>query len=348
MTVHRSLLPLAFCMAALAAAPAEAAFSPGWRRLDLAAPASSYAMVYVPAGLPAGPVTAIVFLHGAGGSPGGWQATLEPLADELGAVLLLPKSAAPEGWGLGPDHLILREALRRLGDGVALDPARLGLAGYSAGGAYALEYAYSTRSPFAAVFALGAPYRTVVELADPAQPPPLRLFYGTADPNHAYLPWIERMLGGLGVEVVSHVAPGAGHDPASWPPAALGDGFRFLVERAAPACTPGPAALCLRGGRFRVEATWQTATATGAGQGTELTDESGSFWFFTPGNVELDVKVLDGCLLNDRFWVFAAGLTDVGVTITVTDTATGERREYRHARGTPFAPVQHTDAFPCS
>ena len=35
------------------------------------------------------------------------------------------------------------------------------------------------------------------------------------------------------------------------------------------------------------------------------------YTFFGPGNVEVVVKVLDGCSQNGHFWVYAAGLTDL-------------------------------------
>jgi hypothetical protein len=185
----------------------------------------------------------------------------------------------------------------------------------------------------------------VVQLADPTQPPPLRMYYSAGDGNYPVATgWLRQMLERLGVEVSLDVQTGYVHN--SWPASSLRDGFRFLVEQPPPPCVPGPAALCLRDGRFRVEASWATATASGAGQAVELTDESGAFWFFSPGNVELDVKVLAGCPLNGHHWVFAAGLTDVGVTLTVTDTASGQQAVYRNPRGTPFVAVQDTRAFP--
>ena len=58
------------------------------------------------------------------------------------------------------------------------------------------------------------------------------------------------------------------------------------------------------------------------------------------------VKVRDACVPPfERFWFFAAGLTDVGVTLTVADTETREVRRYERPRGQAFAPVQDTDAF---
>jgi hypothetical protein len=75
------------------------------------------------------------------------------------------------------------------------------------------------------------------------------------------------------------------------------------------------------------------------------TEDSGLFWFFDPDNLEIFVKVLRGCGLNSHYWVFAAGLTNVEVTLIVVDTVSGEERTYFNASGTAFAPVQDTSAF---
>ena len=37
-------------------------------------------------------------------------------------------------------------------------------------------------------------------------------------------------------------------------------------------------------------------------------------------------KVVTGCPVNNRYWFFGAGLTDVNVVTTVTDTQTGTVR----------------------
>ena len=109
---------------------------------------------------------------------------------------------------------------------------------------------------------------------------------------------------------------------------------------------PEPSPLALGGGRFEVEVAWETAQGSrGFGQGVQLTDDTGYYWFFHPDNVELVIKVLDACSPFDRFWVFAGGLTDVEVEITVTDTETGEVRRYHSPAGRPFAPILDTSAF---
>jgi hypothetical protein len=53
--------------------------------------------------------------------------------------------------------------------------------------------------------------------------------------------------------------------------------------------------------------------------GVQLSDASGYFWFFDPGNVELTVKILDGRPVNNHYWVFVAGTTNVAWSVTVTD-----------------------------
>ncbi|HYL06598.1 MAG TPA: PQQ-binding-like beta-propeller repeat protein [Thermoanaerobaculia bacterium] len=117
---------------------------------------------------------------------------------------------------------------------------------------------------------------------------------------------------------------------------------------AASTCVADAATLCLLDGRFQVRAAWQTAAgATGDGQAVALTADTGYFWFFSAANVEVVTKVLDGCGLGHHFWVFAGGLTNVRVVITVTDTANGAVRVYQNPQGTAFAPIQDTRAFAC-
>jgi photosystem II stability/assembly factor-like uncharacterized protein len=129
--------------------------------------------------------------------------------------------------------------------------------------------------------------------------------------------------------------------------AALRDGFGY--EDAAPApCFPSATALCLNGGRFRVESRWRvsapTDPQTGAGTAVPLTSDTGYFWFFSPNNVELVVKVVDGRPVNGKFWVFYGALSDVEYQIAVTDIVTGAVKVYSNPSGT-LASVADTNAF---
>jgi hypothetical protein len=76
-----------------------------------------------------------------------------------------------------------------------------------------------------------------------------------------------------------------------------------------------------------------------------ITADTRYFWFFNAANVEVVVKVLDGCSLNGSYWVFAAGLTDVDVMLAVTDTQTGLTKTYANPSGTKFRPIQDTSAL---
>jgi hypothetical protein len=111
-------------------------------------------------------------------------------------------------------------------------------------------------------------------------------------------------------------------------------------------CVPDEDSLCLNGGRFEVTANWTIASGSAGGaRAVGLTADSGYFWFFQQDNVELLVKVLDACSFVGRYWVFAAGLTDVAVTFQVRDTQTGAVQVYLNPQGQAFLPLQDTEAF---
>jgi hypothetical protein len=134
---------------------------------------------------------------------------------------------------------------------------------------------------------------------------------------------------------------------------------------AAPASAPVPASgpagcsttatsLCIAG-RFAIAVQFETAQGGGHAGSGEVIDlqglgvaRGGLFWFFAADDPELLVKVLDACALNDSFWIFYAAGTNVGFTLTVTDTQTGKMRTYRNSDGTSAPPVQDTSALPCT
>jgi hypothetical protein len=118
---------------------------------------------------------------------------------------------------------------------------------------------------------------------------------------------------------------------------------------AAQSCAPTTTVLCLSDARFRVEASWRQSADGPSLSGTAvpITSDTGYFWFFSPGNVELIAKILNGCGVNGHYWVFAGGLTNVDVTLTVTDTQTAQVRQYTSPAGSAFGPLQDIQAFVC-
>lgn len=108
-----------------------------------------------------------------------------------------------------------------------------------------------------------------------------------------------------------------------------------------PVCPDDPNDLCLIEGRFRVEVSWANQRNGEAGTGKPLehsplgesSDNTGFFYFFNPNNTELIVKMIDGRDVNNSFWFFRGGLSDVDYTITVTDQETGAQRLYHNDPG---------------
>jgi hypothetical protein len=149
----------------------------------------------------------------------------------------------------------------------------------------------------------------------------------------------------LAVWTSTYVLHGPPFDTCPHLPYGDGSGAGVLARVVWRACD-GPGDLCLAGRRFRATARWTTRDgATGTGAPRALSRESGSFWFFSPDNVELFVKLLDGRPLNGRFWVFAAALSDVVWDLEIEDQWTGERHSYHNAAGT-LASWADTAAFP--
>jgi hypothetical protein len=123
---------------------------------------------------------------------------------------------------------------------------------------------------------------------------------------------------------------------------------RFVCQGGPPPgpCLPDATTLCLLDDRFRLTVNWRRASGqTGQGQAVPITDRAGLFYFFNPENLEMLIKMLDACGLNDRFWLFYAATTDVEFTVTVTDTATGQTKTYFNPLGMAAPPIQDTGAF---
>jgi hypothetical protein len=111
-------------------------------------------------------------------------------------------------------------------------------------------------------------------------------------------------------------------------------------------CTADANTLCLNSNRFQVTATYNAGTSgSGNANVVSMTDDTGYLWFFGASNVETVIKILNGCGTGGHYWVFAGGLTNVKVVITVTDTQTGATKTYTNPQGAVFQPIQDTAAF---
>jgi PKD repeat protein len=120
-----------------------------------------------------------------------------------------------------------------------------------------------------------------------------------------------------------------------------------VVSAAGSSCIANDTTLCLAESRFAVTAQWATGNSqTGSGHGVKLTSDTGYFWFFGASNVEVVVKVLNGCVMNPgRFWVFTSGMTNVNVVLTVRDTKNGTVKTFTNALNNTFDPILDTSAF---
>ena len=105
--------------------------------------------------------------------------------------------------------------------------------------------------------------------------------------------------------------------------------------------------MCLDGGRFEVNVNWSSGNGE-AGPASRVpggTNNSGLFYFFDSDNWEMLLKVLDGCAVNGHYWVYSAAATDLGLDITVRDTATGAAWTYSKEPGPPAPAITASNAF---
>jgi hypothetical protein len=118
-------------------------------------------------------------------------------------------------------------------------------------------------------------------------------------------------------------------------------------------CVRSSSTACLQSGRFKVDVTYRSDAGTGTAQVMDFggaraeNDESVFLWFFDSRNFELGLKVLDGCSVNQHFWVFASGLTDQGWTANILDTQTGATASYSNPLHHLTSTVADTSALPC-
>jgi hypothetical protein len=96
------------------------------------------------------------------------------------------------------------------------------------------------------------------------------------------------------------------------------------------ACVPDATTSCLLNGRFQMKV-WYNNPPTAPAQAAAavpVTGETAFFWFFSPDNLEIFAKVLDGTAINQKYWVYFGSMTDVPFTLEITDTVTGASKTY--------------------
>lgn len=105
--------------------------------------------------------------------------------------------------------------------------------------------------------------------------------------------------------------------------------------------------VCLVNNRFKVRLTYDAGQGSRPMTAIKYTPDSGLFWFDNANNIEVLLKMINACSFNQKFWVYAGGTTDVGVTITVTDSQNGAVKTYNNVRGTKFLTITDGAAFSC-
>jgi plastocyanin len=178
---------------------------------------------------------------------------------------------------------------------------------------------------------------------------------------------VERRIVGGAYEVVATVGPNTTSAPVAGLDAASFSLFRvratgsnntfspYSSEVAAatladPApCVAGATALCLNNGRFKAVIDWHAQNDT-SGQGAAVplpsAPDSGLFYFFSPTNIEMLIKVLNACVAPfNRYWVYFAATTNVELGVVVTDTQTGKTVAYFNPLNRAALPVQDNNAF---
>ncbi len=137
--------------------PRAALPAPGTQPLDLGVERPP--LLHVPPGpAPGSAAPLVVALHGAGGNAEAGLGVLGGLADERGLLVLAPASRGST-WDAvtgryGEDAALLDRALERLFSTVAVDPARVAVAGFSDGASYALGLGLANGDLFGRVVAL--------------------------------------------------------------------------------------------------------------------------------------------------------------------------------------------------
>jgi hypothetical protein len=107
-------------------------------------------------------------------------------------------------------------------------------------------------------------------------------------------------------------------------------------------CVPTSTVACVQGNRFSIQVFFSGSSpafvATSNG-------ESAVFWFYSSLDWEVVAKVINGCPVNNHWWIFGAGATSTSYSLNIIDTATGRSAGYN---GAVLCPIEDTGMFfPC-
>ncbi len=107
----------------------------------------------------------------------------------------------------------------------------------------------------------------------------------------------------------------------------------WAVNLNAEGCKSSEHTMCLLDDRLQANVHWRTADQDGRAVTLPITADSGAFWFFSPANLEVLLKVVDGLTVNERFWMFFGSLSNVQYDITISDQTTGISNRRRNPQG---------------
>jgi phospholipase/carboxylesterase len=171
----------------LSARPSDApspksAMPPGVHRLMLREERD--ALLYIPESARREKAPLIVSLHGATRDADRGIELLQSLADEHGFLLLAPASVGQtwdviQNTSFGADVAFINRSLARTFELRKIDPARIGMAGFSDGASYSLSLGLFNGDMFSAVFGFSPGF---VVPGDWIGRPPVFISHGTIDP----------------------------------------------------------------------------------------------------------------------------------------------------------------------
>ena len=99
---------------------------------------------------------------------------------------------------------------------------------------------------------------------------------------------------------------------------------------------------------FVADGVEKSAQMTNPFEGNGTGQVSGLFYFLKITNWELMMKVLDGCGINDHYWVFAGMMTNLEYKLDIWQHSTNERLVISNPPGNIPVSVANTSAFPCN